>query len=64
METLSTGRLLSVKNTASYLGISPQTIYNALTTRKFPIQPLRLGRSVRFDVRDLDTYIEGLKNGT
>ena len=61
MQTIS-GRLLTVKNTASYLGISAQTIYNALTARKFPIRPLRLGRAVRFDIKDLDSYIEGLKN--
>ena len=55
-------RLLSVQETANYLSISPRSIYNNLSAGKFPIQPLKLGRSVRFDIRDLDLYVEGLKN--
>jgi excisionase family DNA binding protein len=53
-------RLLTIKETAAYLGISARTIYNTL--KEFPVRPLRLGRAVRFDLRDLDAYIEGLKN--
>jgi predicted DNA-binding transcriptional regulator AlpA len=60
-------RLLTVEETSSYLGISPHSIYNAVSpksAKEFPVKPLRLGRAIRFDVRDLDTYIEGLKNGS
>lgn len=57
-------RLLTVEETSDYLGISPRTIYNSLSARKFPIQSLRLGRAIRFDVRDLEAYVEGLKNGS
>jgi excisionase family DNA binding protein len=54
-------RLLTVKETSDYLGISARSIYNQLSGKKFAIRPLRLGRSVRFDLWDLDSYIEGLK---
>jgi excisionase family DNA binding protein len=56
-------RLMSVEETAAYLGISPQTIYNQIHRRakkKFPVKPKRVGRSIRFDRRDVDAYIEGL----
>ena len=55
-------RLLTVKEAGDYLGISARSIYNKLSARKFPIRPLRLGRAIRFDIRDLDSYIEELKD--
>lgn len=54
-------RLLSVEETATYLGISPRTIYNQIgrkSKRKFPVKPKRIGKLVKFDIRDLDQYIE------
>jgi excisionase family DNA binding protein len=64
-ETLSqkTKRLLSVEETATYLGLSPRTIYNAVarkSKRPFPVKPKRIGRLVRFDIRDLEQYVESL----
>lgn len=58
----TTQRLLTIKETALFLGLSSRTIYNSLSAKKFPVKPLRLGRAVRFDIRDLDAYVEGLKN--
>jgi len=55
-------RLLTIKETAFFLKLSPRTIYNGISRKDFPIKPVRLGRAVRFDVRDLDSYIEDLKN--
>lgn len=54
-------RLLSVKETAEYLGISPATIYNRVarsSERAFPIKPKRFGRRVRFDRKDVEEYLE------
>ncbi|NIO18338.1 helix-turn-helix domain-containing protein [bacterium] len=62
-EGFHTKRLLSVEEAASYLGISPRTIYNAVSRkskRPFPVKPKRIGRLVRFDIRDLETYVESL----
>jgi len=56
-------RLLSVKETAVYLGISERTIYNQIHRRakkKFPVKPKRIGKLVKFDVRDLERYVESL----
>lgn len=55
-------RLLTVKETAAFLKLSSRTIYNEISKKEFPVKPLRLGRAVRFDIRDLDAYVEGLKN--
>ncbi len=56
-------RLLSVEETATYLGISPRTLYNAVAPKSkkpFPVKAKRIGKAVRFDVRDLDRYIDSL----
>jgi excisionase family DNA binding protein len=56
-------RFLSVKETAQYLNISHRTIYNKTGRKakvKFPVVPKRIGRCVRFDIKDLDAYIASL----
>ena len=56
-------RLLSVEETAQYLGISDRTIYNMIGRRKrnkFPIPVKRFGRLVKFDIKDIDAYIDTL----
>ena len=58
-----TKRLLSVEETASYLGLSPRTIYNGIAPKSknpFPVKPKRIGKLVRFDIRDLDKFVESL----
>jgi len=58
-----TKRLLSVQEAARYLGISPRTIYNGVAPkakRPFPVKPKRVGKLVKFDIRDLDRYVESL----
>jgi predicted DNA-binding transcriptional regulator AlpA len=56
-------RLLSVEETAAYLGISPRSIYNRIGRRAktmFPIKPKRIGRSVIFDLKDIEDYIDSI----
>lgn len=56
-------RLLSVEETAKYLGISARTIYNQIGRKsktRFPIPPKRIGRLIKFDIRDLERFIESL----
>ena len=63
MQTQRTKRLLSVEETAVYLGMSPRTIYNQIcpkAKKRFPVKPKRLGKLVKFDVKDLDEYIESI----
>jgi excisionase family DNA binding protein len=63
MEKEITRRLLSVEELAQYLGISPRTIYNQLgrkAKKRFPIKPKRIGRLVKFDLNEVDRYIDSL----
>jgi predicted DNA-binding transcriptional regulator AlpA len=64
MEPKTTGkRLLTVKEAAHYLGLSPRTIYNQIcpkAKKPFPIQPKRIGGKALFDIRELDRLIDSL----
>jgi excisionase family DNA binding protein len=54
-------KLLTVQQVADYLGYCPGTVYNMISEGTFPIKPKRIGRgrgSIRFDQRELDSYIE------
>jgi predicted DNA-binding transcriptional regulator AlpA len=56
-------RLLSVEETAAYIGISPRTLYNRISwkaTNPFPVTPKRVGRRVKFDRDELDAYVDSL----
>lgn len=56
-------RLLNVEATAVYLGISSRSIYNAIAPKSkkpFPVRPKRIGKLVRFDIRDLEKYVDTL----
>ncbi len=56
-------RLLTIEETAYYLGISPRTIRNGLfreTKKPFPVKPVKLAGRVLFRRSDLDNLIEGL----
>ena len=64
MEISVSKRLLSVKEAAFLLGISSRSIYNGTSSRAkkpFPIRPIRVGGSIRFDIRDIDAYLEQQK---
>jgi predicted DNA-binding transcriptional regulator AlpA len=63
MEQRPMKRLLSVEETAEYLGISPRSLYNRTAPKSrnpFPVKPKRIGKLVKFDINDLDQYIETL----
>jgi len=56
--------LLSVAETARYLGISPRTIYNGIgrkAERPFPVKPVRVGGAIRFDLLDLENFVDARK---
>ena len=56
-------RLLSVEEAARYLGLSPRTIYNGIAPKSknpFPVKAKRIGKLVKFDVRDLEKYVDSL----
>lgn len=49
-------RLLSVEESAVYLGLSKREIYNMIATGELP--PVRHRRRKMLDIRDLDHWIE------
>ena len=52
-------RLLTVSQAAVYLGTTVATLYSKIWRREIPF--IKMGRSVRFDVVDLDELIEQSK---
>ena len=48
-------RLFTVKEAACYLAMAPKTLYNLAYARRIPT--VKLGRSLRFDLKDLDDLI-------
>jgi excisionase family DNA binding protein len=53
-------RLLGVKELSAYLGLKCQTIYNMVSAGNFPIKHKRLGRLLKWDILDVDRYLDGL----
>jgi excisionase family DNA binding protein len=49
-------RLLDVADAAAYLGVSPRFMRRLVAERRIAF--VKLGRHVRFDVADLDRFIE------
>ncbi len=63
MEKSIKKRLLTVEEAATYLGLAPQTIYNRTHKKSknpFPVRPLRIGRALRFDIRQLEQFVKNL----
>ncbi len=53
-------RLLKINEVAEILRLRPQTIRNQLSKKIFPIPPVKIGRRLRWDERDVLKYIETL----
>jgi len=49
-------RLLNVRETAAYLGLTEDTVYKKARLRELP--SVKVGRSLRFDINALDRLIE------
>lgn len=49
-------RLLKIRDAAQYLALEVTTLYKKSRLREIPC--VKVGRSLRFDVRELDRYIE------
>jgi excisionase family DNA binding protein len=52
-------RLLNVKEAARLLGTTPGSLYSMVWRREVPF--VKLGRSLRFDLKDLEALIEASK---
>jgi len=58
VEIESGKRFLTKKELGKFLGMGAGTISNKLSNGTFPIRPRRMGRSVRFDMKEILDYIE------
>ena len=54
--------LLNTREAAKALSISERTLW-ALTRPRGPIPCVRIGRAVRYDLRDLREYVDRQKGG-
>jgi excisionase family DNA binding protein len=53
-------RLMSVQELAQYLGMSHWTVRAKIRNDEFPFKPRRLGRFLKFDIQEVDRYINNL----
>ena len=57
-------RLLTVKELANYLGLTVKSIYTRKSRGTIPENCIvKLGESVRFDLTEVNKWIDGLKVG-
>ena len=54
-------RLLNITEAAKYMGLSKNTLYSWVCQRKIPF--VKCGRLTKFDIRDMDKWIEAKKVG-
>lgn len=52
-------RLLTDRDASGYIGVCPRTLWALANSGKVPF--CKINRSVRYDVRDLDAFIESTK---
>jgi len=52
-------RLLNINETAEYMGLSKNTLYSWVWQRRIPF--VKCGRLTKFDIRDIDKWIEAKK---
>ncbi len=54
-------RLLNITEASEYLGIPRGSLYKLNWQRRIPV--VKIGKSLRFDIQDLDAWIEENKIG-
>lgn len=54
-------RLLNITEASEYLGISEKSLYKLNWQKRVPV--VKIGRSLRFDIQDLEAWIEENKVG-
>lgn len=49
--------LLSREEAAAYLGVAPATLATWATTKRYPLPMVKIGRVVKYRLRDLEAFI-------
>lgn len=58
-------RLYTVNEVADMFGLSARSLRNKIAPKAshpFPIRPIRVGGAVRFDIKDIEAYLQAQKN--
>jgi excisionase family DNA binding protein len=55
MRTGNQVRLITIREAAAMLAVSPSTLYGWVSQRRIPF--VKVGRALRFSVADLESYI-------
>ena len=58
LSTHNTSQLLTRKDAAKYLGVSPATLAKWACEKTQPLSFVKIGRLVRYRITDLEIYIE------
>ena len=53
-------RFLTAKELGRYLGLSPATIHNQVSTGTLPIRHTKIGKALRFDMKEILEYLDTL----
>lgn len=51
-------KLLSRKEAASYLSVQPQTLAVWASTKRYQLPYIKIGRSIKYKVDDLEQFIQ------
>jgi predicted DNA-binding transcriptional regulator AlpA len=54
-------RMMDIEELSSYIVMKPQTIRNRLSRKSFPILPKKICGSLRWERKDVDTYLNKLQ---
>ena len=57
-DTTTAPKLLTRQQAAEYLNVKPQTLAKWAMTKRYNLPVVRLGKSVRYRLEDLDRFIE------
>ena len=61
-DTISTqARLIGIEELSERIGLRPHTIYQWISQRRMPFPYVKIGRSVKFEICDVNTWIEAQK---
>jgi predicted DNA-binding transcriptional regulator AlpA len=53
-------RLINISELSHIIGINQKTIYNQLSAGTFPIPTRKIGRLLRWNIKDVDKFINKL----
>jgi predicted DNA-binding transcriptional regulator AlpA len=57
---MENARLININELSQIIGINPKTIYNQLSCGTFPIPTRKVGRLLRWNIKDVYKFIKAL----